>query len=48
MTELLLGIGLRQFSMRPAQILPIKERLFETIDRKAVGWPAACCASPTR
>jgi phosphotransferase system enzyme I (PtsI) len=29
MTELLLGMGLRQFSMHPSQILPVKERLFE-------------------
>jgi phosphotransferase system enzyme I (PtsI) len=29
MTELLLGMGLRQFSMHPSQILPIKERVFE-------------------
>jgi phosphotransferase system enzyme I (PtsI) len=28
MTELLLGMGLRQYSMHPSQILPIKERLF--------------------
>jgi phosphotransferase system enzyme I (PtsI) len=29
MTELLLGMGLRQYSMHPSQILPVKERLFE-------------------
>jgi phosphotransferase system enzyme I (PtsI) len=29
MTSLLLGMGLRQFSMHPSQILPLKERLFE-------------------
>ncbi len=29
MTALLLGMGLRQFSMHPSQILPLKERLFE-------------------
>ena len=28
MTELLLGMGLRQYSMHPSQILPLKERLF--------------------
>ena len=28
MTELLLGMGLRQYSMHPSQILPVKERLF--------------------
>jgi len=35
MTELLLGMGLRQFSMHPAQILPIKERLFELSTKEA-------------
>jgi phosphotransferase system enzyme I (PtsI) len=29
MTELLLGMGLKQFSMHPSQILPMKERLLE-------------------
>lgn len=29
MTELLLGMGLRQFSMHPSQILPMKEHLLE-------------------
>jgi phosphoenolpyruvate-protein phosphotransferase (PTS system enzyme I) len=29
MTELLLGMGLRQYSMHPSQILQVKERLFE-------------------
>ncbi len=29
MTELLLGMGLRQFSMHPSQILTVKEWLFE-------------------
>jgi phosphotransferase system enzyme I (PtsI) len=28
MTELLLGMGLRQYSMHPSQILPLKERMF--------------------
>jgi phosphotransferase system enzyme I (PtsI) len=28
MTELLLGMGLRQYSMHPSQILPLKELLF--------------------
>lgn len=35
MTELLLGMGLRQFSMHPAQILPIKEHLLELSSRAA-------------
>jgi len=29
LTRLLLGMGLRQFSMHPSQILPVKERLFD-------------------
>jgi phosphotransferase system enzyme I (PtsI) len=28
LTELLLGMGLRQYSMHPSQILSVKERLF--------------------
>jgi phosphotransferase system enzyme I (PtsI) len=28
LAELLLGMGLRQFSMHPSQILSVKERLF--------------------
>jgi phosphoenolpyruvate-protein phosphotransferase (PTS system enzyme I) len=35
MTELLLGMGLRQFSMHPSQILPVKERLFELSFKEA-------------
>ena len=35
MTELLLGMGLRQFSMHPSQILPIKERLFDLSTKEA-------------
>jgi phosphotransferase system enzyme I (PtsI) len=36
MTELLLGMGLRQFSMHPSQILPVKEQLFELSSKDAV------------
>ena len=36
MTELLLGMGLRQFSMHPSQILPVKERLFDLSTSDAV------------
>ncbi len=35
MTELLLGMGLRQFSMHPSQILLVKERLFELSTKDA-------------
>ena len=35
MTQLLLGMGLRQFSMHPSQILPIKERLFDMSTKDA-------------
>jgi phosphotransferase system enzyme I (PtsI) len=35
MTTLLLGMGLRQFSMHPSQILPLKEHLFELSFRDA-------------
>ncbi len=35
MTELLLGMGLRQFSMHPSQILPVKERLFRLSAKEA-------------
>jgi phosphotransferase system enzyme I (PtsI) len=36
MTELLLGMGLRQFSMHPSQILPVKEQLFELATKDAL------------
>ncbi len=35
MTELLLGMGLRQYSMHPSQILPIKQRLFDLSTKDA-------------
>ena len=35
LTELLLGMGLRQFSMHPAQVLPVKERLFALSSKTA-------------
>ncbi len=35
MTELLLGMGLRQYSMHPSQILPVKERLFDLSTKDA-------------
>ena len=36
MTELLLGMGLKQFSMHPAQILGVKERVLQTSRRAAM------------
>ena len=30
LTRLLLGLGLRNFSMHPSQLLPIKERILRT------------------
>jgi phosphotransferase system enzyme I (PtsI) len=35
LTELLLGMGLRQFSMNPSQLLVVKQRLFELSTRTA-------------
>jgi phosphotransferase system enzyme I (PtsI) len=35
LTELLLGMGLRQFSMNPTQLLTVKQRLFELSTRGA-------------
>jgi len=35
-TELLLGLGLRQFSMHPSQILAVKQRVLETSRRAAM------------
>jgi phosphotransferase system enzyme I (PtsI) len=35
LTELLLGMGLRQFSMNPSQLLLVKQRLFELSTRTA-------------
>jgi phosphotransferase system enzyme I (PtsI) len=36
MTELLLGMGLRQYSMHPSQILPVKELLFTLSTKESV------------
>ncbi|HYM26710.1 MAG TPA: putative PEP-binding protein, partial [Steroidobacteraceae bacterium] len=35
LVELLLGMGLRQFSMHPTQLLAVKQRLFELSTRNA-------------
>jgi phosphotransferase system enzyme I (PtsI) len=40
LTELLLGMGLRQYSMHPSQILSVKERLF-TLSTKTAAKLAA-------
>jgi phosphotransferase system enzyme I (PtsI) len=38
MTRLLLGLGLRSFSMHPAQILAIKQEILRADTRKLVPW----------
>ncbi|WP_312462943.1 phosphoenolpyruvate--protein phosphotransferase [Comamonas sp.] len=38
MTRLLLGLGLRSFSMQPAQILAIKQQVLRADTRRLVGW----------
>jgi phosphotransferase system enzyme I (PtsI) len=40
LTELLLGMGLRQFSMHPSQILSVKERLFALSTKTAAKFAA--------
>ncbi|MCW5223029.1 phosphoenolpyruvate--protein phosphotransferase [Verminephrobacter aporrectodeae subsp. tuberculatae] len=54
MTRLLLGLGLRSFSMHPAQILAVKQEVLRTDTRKLAAWvgqmldgnaPAAALAS---
>jgi phosphotransferase system enzyme I (PtsI) len=40
LTELLLGMGLRQFSMHPAQVLSVKERLFTLSTKTAAKFAA--------
>jgi phosphotransferase system enzyme I (PtsI) len=40
LTELLLGMGLRQFSMHPSQILSVKERLFTLSTKTAAKFAA--------
>ena len=40
LTELLLGMGLRQFSMHPSQILSVKERLFSLSTKTAAKFAA--------
>ena len=38
MTRLLLGLGLRSFSMHPAQILAVKQEILRADTRKLVPW----------
>ena len=38
MTRLLLGLGLRSFSMYPSQILPVKQEVLRADTRKLAGW----------
>jgi len=38
MTDLLLGLGLRSFSMQPAGILPIKQHMLQTNTQPLVAW----------
>lgn len=38
MTRLLLGLGLRSFSMHPAQILAVKQEVLRADTRKLAPW----------
>ncbi|MFT4241021.1 MAG: hypothetical protein QM569_01950, partial [Acidovorax sp.] len=38
MTRLLLGLGLRSFSMHPAQILAVKQEILRADTRKLAPW----------
>ncbi|NOJ99636.1 phosphoenolpyruvate--protein phosphotransferase, partial [Corallococcus coralloides] len=38
MTKLLLGLGLRSFSMHPAQILAVKQEVLRSDTRKLAPW----------
>jgi phosphoenolpyruvate-protein phosphotransferase (PTS system enzyme I) len=45
MTHLLLGLGLRSFSMHPTQILAVKERILRADTRRLAGWAQQVLAS---
>jgi len=38
LTRLLLGLGLRSFSMHPAQILAVKQEILRADTSKLAGW----------
>jgi phosphotransferase system enzyme I (PtsI) len=38
MTKLLLGLGLRSFSMHPAQILAVKQEVLRADTARLAGW----------
>jgi phosphotransferase system enzyme I (PtsI) len=46
-TRLLLGLGLRQFSMHPTQVLRVKQEVLRADTRKLQGWARALLASDT-
>ena len=45
MTRLLLGLGLRSFSMHPSQILAVKQQILRTDANKLQGWAQTVLAS---
>ncbi len=45
MTRLLLGLGLRSFSMHPAQILPVKQEILRADAGKLAPWAQAVIES---
>jgi phosphotransferase system enzyme I (PtsI) len=43
LTRLLLGLGLRSFSMHPAQILAVKQEILRADTSKLMGWAQRVC-----